>query len=179
MHKRMVGFKKLTKNVFLTRAQHTLVAAGTLQISHSLPTVCVSCLLRCRGTSFQDGVAAGEGLLCVQICDHSAAWVSCTVYKRHYSCVVRIIFVWVCLVNCSYKLNAKCTIHPITNPNFVHSHVARDNMNKWWNLLSSGRGNEFRNNCVFIKKLVGRWEDYVEKKSYYLEKFCYFVFCYH
>jgi hypothetical protein len=43
-----------------------------------------SCLLRGRLTSFQDGVAVGEGFLCapcwgVQICDHSAAWVSCTV----------------------------------------------------------------------------------------------------
>ena len=48
------------------------------------PATCVrsavrfSCLLRGRGASFQDGVAAGKGVLCapfwgVQICDYSAA----------------------------------------------------------------------------------------------------------
>jgi hypothetical protein len=44
-------------------------------------------LLRGRGTSFQDGVAAVEGFpccpfWCAQICDYSAAWVSCTDQKR-------------------------------------------------------------------------------------------------
>jgi hypothetical protein len=47
-----------------TRAQHTLSAAGTVQVSHALPAVRFSCLLRGRGTSFHDGVAAGEGFLC-------------------------------------------------------------------------------------------------------------------
>jgi hypothetical protein len=47
-----------------TRAQHTLSAAGTVQVSHALPAVPFPCLLQGRGTSFQDGVAAGEGVLC-------------------------------------------------------------------------------------------------------------------
>jgi hypothetical protein len=57
----------------LTRAQRTPSAAATVQVSHALPAVRFSCLLRGRGASFQDGVAAGEGVLCatfrgVQIC---------------------------------------------------------------------------------------------------------------
>jgi hypothetical protein len=47
-----------------TLAQHTLSAVGTVQVSHALPAVRFSCLLRGRGTSFQDGVAAGECFLC-------------------------------------------------------------------------------------------------------------------
>jgi hypothetical protein len=39
-----------------TRTQHTLSAAGTVQVSRSLPVV--------RGISFQDGVSAGEDFLC-------------------------------------------------------------------------------------------------------------------
>jgi hypothetical protein len=39
-----------------TQGQHSLSAAGT--------AVRFSCLLRGRGTSFQDGVATGEGFLC-------------------------------------------------------------------------------------------------------------------
>jgi hypothetical protein len=62
----------------LTQARHTLSAAKNVQVSHALPAVRFSCLLRDRGASFQDGVATGEGLLfapfCgVQICDYSAA----------------------------------------------------------------------------------------------------------
>ena len=48
----------------LTRAQPTPSAASTVQVSHALPAVRLSCLLRCRGASFQDGVAAGKGFLC-------------------------------------------------------------------------------------------------------------------
>ena len=48
----------------LTRAKHTPSAAGTFQVSHALPAVRFSCLLRGRGASFQDGVVAGEGFLC-------------------------------------------------------------------------------------------------------------------
>ena len=48
----------------LTRAQRTPSAAATVQVSHALPAVRFSCLLRGRGTSFQDGVAAGKGFLC-------------------------------------------------------------------------------------------------------------------
>jgi hypothetical protein len=58
---------KVIENVIShrTRAQHTLSAAAkTVQVSHALPAVRFSCLLRSRGTSFQDGVAAGEGFLC-------------------------------------------------------------------------------------------------------------------
>jgi len=62
----------------LTQAQRTPSAAATVQVSHALPAVRFSCLLRDRGASFQDGVAAGKGFLCapflgVQICDYSAA----------------------------------------------------------------------------------------------------------
>jgi len=77
----MVRFQKLKRNLFLTltRAQPTPSAAATVQVSHALPAVRFSYLMRGRGASFQDGVAAGKGLLCapfwgVQICDYSAAW---------------------------------------------------------------------------------------------------------
>ena len=74
--------KKLISH--LTRTQRTPSAAATVQVSHALPAVRFSCLMRGRGASFQAGVAAGKGFLCdpfwgVQICDYSAAWVSCTV----------------------------------------------------------------------------------------------------
>ena len=49
----------------LTRAQRTPSAAAIVRFSHSLPAVRFSCLLRGRGVSFQDGVAAGKGFLCV------------------------------------------------------------------------------------------------------------------
>jgi hypothetical protein len=48
----------------VTRVQHTPSAAATAQVSHALPSVRFSCLLRGRGASFKDGVAAGEGFLC-------------------------------------------------------------------------------------------------------------------
>ena len=48
----------------LTRAQRTPSAAATVQVSHELPTVRFSCLLRGSGSSFKDGVAAGKGFLC-------------------------------------------------------------------------------------------------------------------
>jgi hypothetical protein len=48
----------------LTRAQRTPSAAATVQVSHALPAVRFSCLLRGREASFQDGVAAGKGFLC-------------------------------------------------------------------------------------------------------------------
>ena len=48
----------------LTRAQHTLSAAATVQVSHALPAVHFSCLLRGCRASFQDGVTAGKGFLC-------------------------------------------------------------------------------------------------------------------
>ena len=76
------GNKEFISN--FSRAQCTPSAAETVQVSHALPAVRFSCLMRGHGASFQDGVAAGKGFLCapfrgVQICDYSAAWVSCTV----------------------------------------------------------------------------------------------------
>ena len=47
----------------LTRAQRTPSAAATIQVSHALPAVRFSCLLRGRGANFQDGVAARKGFL--------------------------------------------------------------------------------------------------------------------
>jgi hypothetical protein len=83
IHKRMVQFRKLTRNVFLTLHGHNL---------HRQQRQLSKCLVRYqqfasnayRGASFQDGVAAGKGFLCapfwgVQICDYSAEWVLCTV----------------------------------------------------------------------------------------------------
>ena len=54
--------KKLTSH--LTRAQRTPSAAENVQVSHALQAVRFSCLMRGRGASFQDGVAAGKGFLC-------------------------------------------------------------------------------------------------------------------
>ena len=48
----------------LTWAQSTPSAAANVQVSHALPAVHFSSLLRGRGASFQDGVAAGKGFLC-------------------------------------------------------------------------------------------------------------------
>ena len=45
----------------LTRAQRTPSAAATVRVSHALPAVRFSCLLRGQ---FQDGIAAGKGFLC-------------------------------------------------------------------------------------------------------------------
>ena len=47
-----------------TQAQHTPSAAANVQVSHALPAVRFSCLMRGSGASFQDGVAAGKGFLC-------------------------------------------------------------------------------------------------------------------
>jgi hypothetical protein len=56
---------KVNKNVIshLTRAQHTPSAAATVQVSHALPAVRFSYLLRGREASFKDDVAAREGFL--------------------------------------------------------------------------------------------------------------------
>ena len=48
----------------LIRAKRTPSAAATVQVSHALPAVRFSCLMRGQGASFQDGVAAGKGFLC-------------------------------------------------------------------------------------------------------------------
>jgi len=48
----------------LIRAKRTTSAAATVPVSHALPAVRFSCLLRDRWISFQDGAAAGKGFLC-------------------------------------------------------------------------------------------------------------------
>ena len=48
----------------LPRAQRPPSAAATVQVSHALPAVRFSCLLRGCGASLQDGAAAGKGFLC-------------------------------------------------------------------------------------------------------------------
>ena len=48
----------------LTWAKRTPPAAATVLVSHALPAVLFSRLLRGRGVSFQDGAAAGKGFLC-------------------------------------------------------------------------------------------------------------------
>jgi hypothetical protein len=65
----MVQFQKLTRNLFLnlTRAYRTPSAAATVRVSQALPAVPFSCLLRGRGASVQDGVAAGKGFLCAPL----------------------------------------------------------------------------------------------------------------
>ena len=45
-------------------AQRTPSAAATVQVSHALPAVRFSCLLRGSGVSLQDGAAAGKGFQC-------------------------------------------------------------------------------------------------------------------
>jgi len=54
--------KKSTSH--LARAQPTPSAAATVRVSHALPAVRFSCLLRGCWASFQDGVAAGKSFLC-------------------------------------------------------------------------------------------------------------------
>ena len=48
----------------LTRAQLTPSAAATVQVSHALPAVRFSCLVRGRGVSLQDGATVRKGFLC-------------------------------------------------------------------------------------------------------------------
>ena len=48
----------------LTRAKPTRSAGATVLVSHALPAVRFSCLLRGHGVSFQDGAAGGKGFLC-------------------------------------------------------------------------------------------------------------------
>ena len=61
-----VAVSKVNKKFIshLTQAQPTPSAAATVQVSHALPAVRFTCILRGRGASFQDGVAAGKGFLC-------------------------------------------------------------------------------------------------------------------
>ena len=90
VYKWRVQFQKLTRNLFLTLHGTTYtVSSGNCQVSHALPAVRFSCLLRGRGVSLQDGVAAGKGFLCApfwgaQICDYSAAR-----FRKDTPCMVR------------------------------------------------------------------------------------------
>ena len=66
-HTEKNGTVSKVNNIFishLTRAQPTPSAAATVLVSHALLAVRFSYLLRGRGASFQDGVAAGNGFLC-------------------------------------------------------------------------------------------------------------------
>ena len=77
LHKRMVRFQKLTRNLFLTLHGHN-VHRQQRQLSKFLMRYQQFASHAYCGASFQDGVAAGKGFLCapflgVQICDYSAA----------------------------------------------------------------------------------------------------------
>ena len=48
----------------LTWAQRTPSAAAIVQVSHAVPAVRFSCLLRGRWVSLKDGTAAGKDFLC-------------------------------------------------------------------------------------------------------------------
>jgi hypothetical protein len=48
----------------LTGVKRAPSTAATVQVSHALPAVRFSCLLRGHGVSFKAGVAAGKGFLC-------------------------------------------------------------------------------------------------------------------
>ena len=83
LHKRMVQFQKLTRNLFLTLHEHS-VHRQQRQLSKFLMRYQQFASHAYCGASFQDGVAAGKGFLCapfwvVQICDHSARNARCTV----------------------------------------------------------------------------------------------------
>jgi hypothetical protein len=84
-YKRTVRFQKLIRNVFLVLHGHNItVSSGNWPSFSCATSSSFLCLLRGRGSSFQDGVSAVEGFLCapfwgVQICDYNATRVSCTV----------------------------------------------------------------------------------------------------
>ena len=77
IHKRMVQFQKLTRNLFLTLHGHN-VHRQQRQLSKFRMRYQQFASHAYCGASFQDGVAAGKRFLCapfwgVQICDYSAA----------------------------------------------------------------------------------------------------------
>ena len=65
-----------------TLAQPAPSAAATVQVSHALPAVRFSCLLRGRGVSFQDGVESGKGFLFVPFWGVQI-WLECSVSFVH------------------------------------------------------------------------------------------------
>ena len=83
IHKRMVRLQKLTRNLFLILHGHNLHRQQQQMSKFVVRYQQFASHAYC-GACFQDGVAARKGFLCapfwgVQICDYSAAWVSCTV----------------------------------------------------------------------------------------------------
>ena len=77
VHKTMVWFQKLTRNLFLTLLGHN-VHRQQRQLSKFIMRYQQFASHAYCGTSFRDGVAAGKGFLCapfwgVQLCDYSAA----------------------------------------------------------------------------------------------------------
>jgi hypothetical protein len=94
-----------------TRGQHTLSTAGIAQFSDVLPAIRFSCLLRSRGTSFQDAVAAGQGFCVLRfevsrsvitVQHEFRAW-----FKTHYSCVVCFFL--------NHERNSRCTTNTDLN----------------------------------------------------------------
>jgi hypothetical protein len=100
----------------ITRAQHTPSAVATVQVSHALSAVRFSCLLRGRGASFKDGVAAGEGFLCAT---PGLGWVwlpcgcvSCDPECTHWTIVITNWEIWtvaaadgVCCAHVRWEIN--------------------------------------------------------------------------
>jgi hypothetical protein len=63
IHKRMVQFQKLTRNLFLNLHGHN-VHRHQRQLSQFLIRYWQFASHACRGASLKDGVAAGKGFLC-------------------------------------------------------------------------------------------------------------------
>ena len=74
----------------LTRAQRTPSAAATVQVSHALPAVRFSCLLRGREASFQVGVEAGKKAFCVLRFEVSRSVITVQREFRAAPCMVRL-----------------------------------------------------------------------------------------
>ena len=126
----MVQFQKLTRNLFLTLHGQN-VRRQQRQLSKFLmryQEFARSCLLRGRGASFRDGVAAGKGFLCapfwgVQICDYSARNSRCTVITL-CPCKVRNKFL-VNFWNCTVLLCIPCIHIYIYIPKYTVSYRRR------------------------------------------------------
>ena len=95
IHKSMVRFQKLTSNSFqLTRAQGRPSAAVTVRVSYALPAVRFSCLLGGRGASCQNGVAAGNGFLCLGWIWLPCGCVSCDPGCTHWRTLINAWETW-------------------------------------------------------------------------------------
>ena len=87
IHKGVVWFQKLTRNLFLTLHGHNVHRQQRQLSKFRMRYQQVASHAYC-GSSFQDGIAAGKGVLCapflgVQICDYSARNSRCTVITEH------------------------------------------------------------------------------------------------